>query len=86
MILYCVCVCVLYLGCLRRAGDVNCAGFHPVCLRSLVKCKTAFTAAPVPVGQRAIVPAHTHTNTRTPMHTSERHTHTHAHKGKTIWH
>ena len=60
-----VCVCAFHLGCLRGAGDVDCAGFDPVRLRSLTKCKAAFATAPVPVGQRAIVPARTHTHTHT---------------------
>lgn len=57
------CVSACYLGCLRGAGDVNRTRFHSVCFRPLVEREAAFAPAPVPVGQRAIVPAHTQTHT-----------------------
>lgn len=66
---------LFYLGCLWGAGDMNCAGLHPVCLRPLIKCEAAFASASVSIGQRAIVPARKHTHTDKRKHTKQQSVH-----------
>ncbi len=48
-----------HLGSLRRAGWVDCAGFHTVSLVSAAQSEATFPPPLVTIGQRAVTPEHT---------------------------
>lgn len=60
----CTVLCV-YLGCLRRAGYMDSAGFDSVCFGALEERKSALPPSAVSVRERAIVPAHVRKHTHT---------------------